>query len=86
MKTASLVSPVTVTLSDFVQVSPSELQFSVRASETSPHLWLENTESTRGWFSDNNFVAEKDREYTLTYKAFDEGEQVRESDINVRVL
>lgn len=81
MKDAQLVANPVITTSNFVQVNEKIVRFNINVSETSPFLFMElkDTEtaepfkvfgSNAGWFSDNNFVAEKGQTYTIDYESF----------------
>lgn len=81
MKNTALVKDPLITASNFIQVNEKIVRFNVSVSETSPFFFMElrdseNVEpfkvfgSNAGWFSDNNFVAEKGVSYTIDYESF----------------
>ena len=82
IKDASLSTSAVVSVSNFNQVSPRQVSFDIQTDETSPFLFMELADnevkdsfdivygSNAGWFSDNNFVAEGGRVYSIVYSSF----------------
>jgi hypothetical protein len=73
-----------IEITNITQSSHNTFAFTVTSSQTAPFLWLDlDTQALKlpasagqglstygGWFSDNNFVAEANVNYVLTYTAF----------------
>jgi hypothetical protein len=84
IKDAQLPARPEITISNLAQVDAHTVSFDVAASATSPFLFLEVNNAAReegvsttgvngaaaGWFSDNNFLAEKGHVYRLTYTSY----------------
>ena len=81
MKDAQLAANPEISTSNFVQVNDKLVRFNINVSETSPFLFMELKDSetsepfkvfgsNAGWFSDNNFLAEKGTTYTIDYESF----------------
>lgn len=81
MKDAKLVQNPQISTNNFVQINEKTIRFNVKVSENSPFLFMELKDSTTtepfkvygsnaGWFSDNNFLAEKGQTYTIDYESF----------------
>jgi beta-mannosidase len=82
IKDAELAGRPQITISNLAQVDAHTVSFDVSASVTSPFLFLEVNNASReqsssgvngaaaGWFSDNNFLAEKGQVYRLTYTSY----------------
>ena len=86
IKDAVLPPAPVFTISKVVQVHNKEVRFELSTSATSPFSFLElnNIDAKKpvdaqktgvfgasaGWFSDNNFLAEKGQVYTLTYTSY----------------
>jgi beta-mannosidase len=85
MKNINFNAQPTYQFKNFQQLSANEIQFTIESSEASPFLFLELKSKSQqsgtinvkgvydknaGWFSDNNFHAEKDEAYTIKYTSF----------------
>jgi beta-mannosidase len=85
MKNVALNLDTKLVFDNFQQLSANEIQFTIHTTDVSPFVFLElkpstaqkakiNTEGifddNAGWFSDNNFHAEKDEVYTITYTSY----------------
>jgi beta-mannosidase len=83
MKISSLASSTDFHFTNFQQIDNHHVSFDFSVSETSPFTFFElkasrhNKEQTTaiynknaGWFSDNNFHAEKDEKYTISYFSY----------------
>jgi len=102
VKDAVLVTPSAIVIGNINSVSDTEISFTVSVDATSPFLFLELQDATSekststsgvfgsnaGWFSDNNFVAEANVVYSLTYTSYKSGLDVKsfQSRIQGRVL
>jgi hypothetical protein len=76
IKEASLAQRSQISTRNFQQVNKKSVQFEILVSETSPFLFMELADSesneefkvfgsNAGWFSDNNFLAEANKVYTI---------------------
>ena len=99
IKEANLAQTSKISTQNFKQVSEKSVQFDISVSETSPFLFMEladlesNEEfkvfgNNAGWFSDNNFLAEANKVYTIQYDSFSSKISVEDlqARLQVRVL